>query len=314
MARKRKAGEGRPAAAVALVGLALARSTARALLPPHPAFLSATGPSTACCSASKTLDGVRIAPLRNRQHSSRVGRDRIAARDRCLEADGCICPSRSSYYGRSNRRTSLLRLAAVGHGARFEHDADSKAAGDDKMRGSSADDRGRRHTSPATAAVAAAAVEARAAARLVVESGDDEEGRKRTARRLMRRRANAKIRAIPASASATRGAVTDNRVARPKQDKEEASRHEKQTASRRRTRTDHSSSPSPSKSGGGPKSWGIAICNAVLERPKRYVKGRVDACKLFVATRERVHWASLGMALYIASTTVVPRIPRQESR
>eukprot|EP00903_Cladosiphon_okamuranus_P006910 g6725.t1 len=58
------------------------------------------------------------------------------------------------------------------------------------------------------------------------------------------------------------------------------------------------------------RSWGVgAIGSAVFRTPARFAGRKVRACKSFVTSRQPVHWASLAMAAYIFTTSLVPRLP-----
>lgn len=53
-----------------------------------------------------------------------------------------------------------------------------------------------------------------------------------------------------------------------------------------------------------------AVGDVVWGRPARYVRGRVEACRVFLVSRRRIHWLTVGMAAYIVTTTVAPRVDR----
>lgn len=122
--------------------------------------------------------------------------------------------------------------------------------------------------------------------------------------RRMRQRAKAKIKAMPAvldPAGAGRKKVLGSSV-KNKVDKMEAGNINKEGA-------DDGGEPAVGRRRSwGPGAVGSALCSAVFGRPVRFFQRRVDACKSFVASRERVHWASLAMATYIVTTSVVPRL------
>lgn len=57
-----------------------------------------------------------------------------------------------------------------------------------------------------------------------------------------------------------------------------------------------------------------AVVDVVWGRPSRYVRGRAEACRMFIISRRRIHWVNLVMAAYIATTTVAPRLDRYGER
>lgn len=139
-----------------------------------------------------------------------------------------------------------------------------------------------------------------------------EVGKKRAMLRRMRRRAKARIKAIPArvldSSPGDGRATTSGAKNRP----------------RPRVRSGRRSNSSSNNSGGVADSdgecldgrsrqrrrWGVgAVGSAVFGAPTRFVRRKADACKSFVTSRQRVHWASLVMATYIFVTSVIPRLP-----
>eukprot|EP00752_Nemacystus_decipiens_P006860 g6162.t1 len=135
--------------------------------------------------------------------------------------------------------------------------------------------------------------------------------------RRMRRRAKAKIRAIPARAldSSPGGLRPDTTGVKD--------RWRAQVGFGGGSRSSGSSSDCRDVAGvvdsGGEgrgghrrqrKGWDVgAVGSAVLGTPVRFVRRKVGACKSFVTSRERIHWASLAMAAYIFTTSVVPRLP-----
>lgn len=114
--------------------------------------------------------------------------------------------------------------------------------------------------------------------------------------RRMRQRAKAKIKAIPG--------VLDPSGAGRKKKRGSANKVKKKAGNINKGADDGE----PDRPSWGPGALGSALCSAVFGRPVRFFQRKVDACKSFVASRERIHWASLGMATYIITTSVVPRL------
>lgn len=179
-------------------------------------------------------------------------------------------------------------------------------------------------TEKAMSAAAAAAATAVSAGREGRDQGTaNETGRKRAMLRRMRRRAKAKIKSIPAlmvdssySVGGRRGeteksgehnhTAADAGAAAVKGNSSSGNKRGRGGQKRRRRKKIKSKSERKSKD----RNWGVgAVGSAVFGRPVRFVRRNVDACKSFVGSRERIHWASLFMATYILSTSVVPRLP-----
>ncbi len=299
MNRRRRPREFHTTTAAALLGLAFSRSMAEALRPPLPFAGAAPG-----SGAAVLVQQQRCAPL-----------PRSEAR---------TAPPAARPGGRHDAR--FFRLQAAGHGAAL-----GQAEGDDEPAASSA-----RNTPPLiqqqqqqqqqqqriAAGLRTAATEE---GQQTGVDPDEEAGGKRTLLRRARRRANAKIKAVPAGvldASAAAGA--------------NATRGLTNTASS--SGSGGVSGGGGGGGGGGPTNGGSvgevaarvgsgesrgtkektarrrggtvgAVCGAVIGTPARFVRERVDTCKQFVKSRERVHWANLAMAAYIFTTSVVPRLP-----
>lgn len=107
---------------------------------------------------------------------------------------------------------------------------------------------------------------------------ESDEEMRRSLRRRSRRRSQAKIEALPVVPEATRNPVVASI---------EDIKHSLVMGARRIRCTAFE------------LAWG---------RPVRFVRGRALACKLFLATRRPIHWASFWMATYIATTAVVPKL------
>lgn len=192
------------------------------------------------------------------------------------------------------------------------------------------DDEGAAITVRYTRLVQAAAVLRMAAADKAVSAGPADKGqqqgqdqdryvgKKRAMLRRMRRRAKAKIKTIPTPArvldSPPGGGGRRAKISGVK--------------NRPRARIDFGRSGGGSggsrdeagvADGGGEgrggdrrqkRSLGVgAVGSAVFGTPARFVRRKVYACRSFVASLPRVHWASLAMAMYIFTTSVVPRLP-----
>lgn len=306
MARRRRPHESRTTttAAAALLGLAFSGSAAEAL---RPDFLSRNNNAHPASVAV--------------QHHCSFPPGPGSSGDRSL-ALAALSPS-----GRRGAR--VWRLEAAGYGPAFgqetEEDDEETAAA---AAAAATTARNTRLIQTAAAVRMATTQKAMSAAAEGQESREqgktNETGRKRAMLRRMRRRAKAKIKAIPTlklDSSGERGGATKksgmkNSSKKPKprinigrrSDADTAPVEGNSSGDRRRggQRKRNSKRKSKSKSRG----WGVgAVGSAVFGRPVRFVRRNLDTCKSFVSSRERIHWASLFMATYILSTSVVPRLP-----
>ena len=128
---------------------------------------------------------------------------------------------------------------------------------------------------------------ARAAAASSVDHGKEPE-EKRAALRRMRRKERAKIKVIPDASNSKKGS---NRVVREKVQNVKMTEATAPVVSSRR-------------------GWGAGVRDTVVGKPLRFLGRNLDACRAFIASRERIHWVSLGMAIYIASSSLRPRLER----
>lgn len=278
-------------AVASLLGLALSRSTAEAL---RPAFVGpgSNAPHVAAKAASGAAGSV--------QHCSLLPARR----------GGSIARAARPYGNREYAR--ILRLRAAGYGAAFGQ-GDGEKKDEEEKEEEDVAAKNKRLLQRAAAAV-------RTADQGQQRDQGEQEGermRKRDVFRRRRRRANAKIQAVPVLDSSCEQTAGGGSAEAPILN------------FGRRGRSRNSSSGASSSSaavhvaaagdGGGsskiePKKdrrrWGpAAVGSAVFVTPVRFVRRKVDDCRSFVVSRERVHWASLAMASYIFATSVLPRLP-----
>lgn len=286
-------------AATALLTFVLSRSTARALCP---ASLARTSNALLASGARPPVVGASGAS--SLPCGRAVHRDGRAATTVSGEGAARSCRLQAAGYG-----------TAFGTGRSGDDDGDSD--GDEQEGGNESD-------AAAAAAAATAGAEARtpaapAAPAAPSELGNHSEGAlKNPLLHRIRRRSKAKIKATPAAAALDHAASPRAKRAAAASGngsiKEMKNKKRRLKAKGRNINMAGGGGRSGSGRGGDltgerePMSWPAAVCSAVFGTPARLVQRRVDACKSFVASRERVHWASLGMAVYILTTSVVPRL------
>lgn len=205
-----------------------------------------------------------------------------------------VCETPAASTSNTRRSESVWRLGAAGYGSAFGKGSSDNEQENEQEKEEVREEPIRNRVSAAAKLAASAASEASSAAALLAAELNRESQSKRATLWRTRRRARAKIKAAPAaaigsSAPAERGvrkaAVNTGVKARNVNlggDDAVSGRSER-------------------------RSWGGAIGSAVFGTPTRFFRRRVDACKSFVTSRERVHWVSLVMALYIATTSIAPR-------
>ncbi|CBN77984.1 trypsin-like serine protease [Ectocarpus siliculosus] len=294
MNHRRKNREINTATAVAsLLGLALSRSTAEAL---RPAFVGSgsNAPHGAAKAASGAAGSVQ-------HHCSLLPARR----------GGSIARAARPYGNREYAR--ILRLRAAGYGAAFGQGDGKEKEDEEEKEEEDVAAKSKRLLQRAAAAV-------RTADQGQQRDQGEQEGermRKRDVFRRRRRRANAKIQAVPVLDSSCEQTAGGGSAEAPILN----------FGQRGRSRNSSSGACSSgaavdvAAAGGGhgsskiePKKdrrrWGpAAVGSAVFVTPVRFVRRKVDDCRSFVVSRERVHWASLAMASYIFATSVLPRLP-----
>ncbi|CAM9867084.1 unnamed protein product, partial [Scytosiphon promiscuus] len=271
MARCRRPRERPATAAVAILGLALSRTTTEALQP------------TSLLSSRKTASEV-------------VPAGAVEPRPSFPVVGGRPSTALAAFPSSARRGAHDWRIGAAGYGPAFGHrdgseDEETAAAADDDDDGVAAS-KNKRLIQRAAAAARATGSEARRAMTAGHQQDQqqrEEAGRKPSMVRRIRRRAKAKIRAIPAG-EAPSSANVEGGAAVPAA----ANRNPETVRGQKKKR----------------RTWGFAaVGDAVVGRPSRLVRRKVDGCKSFIGSRQRVHWASLAMATYIFATSVVPRLP-----
>ncbi|CAM9716163.1 unnamed protein product, partial [Hapterophycus canaliculatus] len=298
MARCRRPRERPATAAVAILGLALSRSTTEALRP------------TSLLSSRKTASGGAVAAVQHRSSFPAVG----------VRGSTVLAALPSS----GQRGALVWRLEAAGYGPAFGQ-RDGSEDEENAAAAAAAAAKNKRLIQRAAAAAAARATGSEVSTAMSAGCQQDkqqreETGKKRQMVRRVRRRAKAKIQAILpddtcSSAHVERGAAVPSAATR--------------TINTAVTGSGSASSASSASSGvaeeasvigGSTKSssgrrkkrrnWGVgAVGDVVVGRPSRYVRRKIDRCKSYIGSRQRVHWASLAMATYIFATSVVPRLP-----
>lgn len=291
MARRRRPREWQTRTAATLLGLAFSRSAAEALLTSSSnAFAKNTHPSAAAvqqhyCSLPAGSGHNRIAlsaaPPGGR-HGARVWR-LGPARTGTTEDDD----EGADAAAVTARNTRLVQAAAA---VRMAATADKAMSATPAEADQGQHQRGR-------------------------DQGE-EEGKKRAVLRRVRRRAKAKIKAIPARILDSSSPGGRRRRSKKTSGKKRPQRARLFSFGRR---SSESGGVAGVADGGGEdrggrgrqrRSWGVgAVGSAVFGTPARFVRRKVDACKSFVTSRDRVHWASLAMAVYIFATSVAPRVP-----
>lgn len=284
-------------ATAALLALVLSRPAARALCPSSLARTNNSNALRASTRPQTAATGATSSSLPRGRASHLGGRSTVAG------------------AGRS------WRLQAAGYGTAFGagRNDDDGSDDDEQERGDESDTQMSAAAATAAAATAAADARAAAAARAAPsEVGND--SLKPSVLQRMRRRSKAKIKASTPSAAVLEPASSrrsKRAAAAPPRISSNSTRENKKRRIKGKGRNINLAGSGDRDGGSGRglktggrerKSWAGAVCNAVFGTPKRFVQRRVEACKAFVESRERVHWASLGMAIYILTTSVVPRL------
>eukprot|EP00904_Undaria_pinnatifida_P004464 jgi/Undpi1/14018/HiC_scaffold_9.g03669.m1 len=291
-------------ATAALLALVLSRPAARALCPSSLARTNNSNALRASTRPQTAATGATSSSLPRGRASHLGGRSTVAGAG------------------------TSWRLQAAGYGTAFGAGRnDDDGSDDDELeRGDESD--AQMSAAAATAAAATAAADARAAAAARAapsEVGND--SLKPSVLQRMRRRSEEKIKASTPSAAVLEPASSrrsKRAAAAPPRNSSNSTRENKKRRIKGKGRNINLAGSGDRDGGSGDrdggigrglktggrerKSWAGAVCNAVFGTPKRFVQRRVEACKAFVESRERVHWASLGMAIYILTTSVVPRL------
>lgn len=284
-------------ATAALLALVLSRPAARALCPSSLARTNNSNALRASTRPQTAATGATSSSLPRGRASHLGGRSTVAGAG------------------------TSWRLQAAGYGTAFGagRNDDDGSDDDEQERGDESD--AQMSAAAATAAAATAAADARAAAAARAapsEVGND--SLKPSVLQRMRRRSKAKIKASTPSAAVLEPASSrrsKRAAAAPPRISSNSTRENKKRRIKGKGRNINLAGSGDRDGGSGRglktggrerKSWAGAVCNAVFGTPKRFVQRRVEACKAFVESRERVHWASLGMAIYILTTSVVPRL------
>lgn len=284
-------------ATAALLALVLSRPAARALCPSSLARTNNSNALRASTRPQTAATGATSSSLPRGRASHLGGRSTVAGAG------------------------TSWRLQAAGYGTAFGagRNDDDGSDDDEQERGDESDTQMSAAAATAAAATAAADARAAAAARAAPsEVGND--SLKPSVLQRMRRRSKAKIKASTPSAAVLEPASSrrsKRAAAAPPRISSNSTRENKKRRIKGKGRNINLAGSGDRDGGSGRglktggrerKSWAGAVCNAVFGTPKRFVQRRVEACKAFVESRERVHWASLGMAIYILTTSVVPRL------
>lgn len=297
MARRRRPREWHTRTAATLLSLAFSRSTTEGLL-------------TSSSNAFAKNAGSRSVQHHQQEHHHH-----------------CSIPSNSNRIALSavspggRRGARVWRLEAARYGA---------AGGDDEGAAAAAARNTRLIQAAAAAAAGNAATEKAMPEKAMPaapadggqqQQGQDQDrdvGKKRAMLRRMRRRAKAKIKAIPArvldSSPGGRRAETSRVKNAPRALIGFGGNSGSGSGSSSHSKGVEGAADSGGEGRGGRRrrrrGWGAgAVGSAVFGTPASFVRRKVAACKSFVTSRERVHWASLAMATYIFTTSVVPRLP-----
>ncbi|CAM9693783.1 unnamed protein product [Ectocarpus sp. 13 AM-2016] len=294
--RRRKREINNATAVASLLGLALSRSTSEAL---RPAFVGPVinAPHVSAKAASGAAGSV--------QHCSLLP----------VRRDGSIGRAARSYGNRECAR--ILRLRAAGYGAAFGRGDGKEKEDEEEKEEEDVAAKNKRLLERAAAAVRTAD---QGRQRDQGEQGENmrqgERMEKRDVFGRRRRRANAKIQAVPvldSSCELTAGGGS------PEAPILNFGRRGGSCNSNSGASSSGVVDVATAGGGGGsgkiePKMdrrrWGpAAVGSAIFGMPMRFVRRKVDDCRSFVVSRERVHWASLAMASYIFATSVLPRLP-----
>lgn len=272
--------------AVAIIGLTLSKSAARDL---YPSFLAVSTrlPSPAdafqhCCLRSPPATAEAVASRRRSKTTYCRSNSRHGAR---------LWPLKGNTFG------------SLSEQGRESSDNGESEESEDRVSAAAA-------VLAAATAAAATAESLEAPPTTATSSLQDDRSReaadkRRAVLRRMRRKSNAKIKSTPPILSEERPA--ERRARKSNKKKRVGSSAAADVAQLARNKARNVDKTGTERQEWG-KSWGGEICGAVFGRPTRFFRRKVDACKSFVASRQRIHWASLGMAAYIATTSVVPRL------